>query len=54
MFNFNKESINTLISKGKRKANDNINNDVQPFLLFLIENQSFCDIYKKNLRVSLY
>ena len=47
MFNFNKESINTLISKGKRKANDNINNDVQPFLLFLIENQSFCDIYKK-------
>lgn len=47
MSNFNKESINALISKGKRKANDNINNDVQPFLLFLIENQSFCDIYKK-------
>ncbi len=47
MSNFNKESINALIRKGKSKANDNINNDVQPFLLFLIENQSFCDVYKK-------
>lgn len=45
MSNFNKETINTLIRKGKRKENDVINNNVQPFILFLNENQSFCDMY---------
>ena len=48
MPNFDKKTINTLIRNNiKRRTNDAVNNNVQPFLVLLNKNELFRDIYKE-------